>query len=69
MTASHLDVRLLDRARKEINELIETRSGFVESGAAVDYADYRFRCGEMTGLKTALDIMQEIVRSMGDQRS
>lgn len=69
MTASHLDVRLLDRARKEINDLIETRSGFVETGGAVDYADYRFRCGEMIGLKTALDIMQEIVRSMGDQRS
>ena len=69
MTASHLDVRLLERARQEIGELIESRSEFVASGAAADFADYRFRCGELTGLSTALNIMQEIVRSMGDHRS
>ena len=69
MTATHLDVRLLERARKEIGDLIENRSEFIASGTAADFADYRFRCGELTGLSTALNIMQEIVRSMGDHRS
>lgn len=69
MTASHFDVRLLEQARKEIGELIEGRAEVLTSGIATDFADYRFRCGEISGFTAALGIMTEIVRKMGDTRS
>lgn len=68
MTATILDVRLLERARKEIGEEIENRHDQIVKGLAGDYADYRWRCGQVQGLATALDIMGEIVKSMGDSR-
>jgi hypothetical protein len=37
-------------------------------GIATDFADYRYRCGQAHGLATALDILSEIVKSMGDDR-
>lgn len=69
MTASHFDVRLLELARKEIGELIEGRTEVLTAGIATDFADYRFRCGEIAGFTAALGIMTEIVRKMGDTRS
>jgi len=68
VTASVLDVRLLNRARKEIGEEIEATHNQIVGGLAVDFADYRFRCGRVQGLATALDILGEIVKSMGDGR-
>lgn len=68
MTATILDVRLLDRARKEIGEEIQKRQLAVAQGLASDFADYRWRCGEARGLSMALDILTEIVKSMGDNR-
>jgi hypothetical protein len=69
LTATIVEVRLVERARKEIGELIDTRSDFLSSGAAADYADYRYRAGEIAGLTTALNMMGEILKSMGDSRS
>lgn len=69
MTATHHDVQLLNRAREQIGKLIEDRAAALIQGVAGDYADYRGRSGEINGLKTALNILGEIVRQMGDQRS
>ena len=69
MTASIQDVRLLDRARKEIGQEIENRQAQIVGGLASDFADYRWRCGQVQGLTTALDILGGIVKSMGDNRS
>jgi len=69
MTASHLDVRLLISARKQINELIESRTEAVASGLAEDHAAYKQRCGEIQGMRMALDVMENIVREMGDSRT
>lgn len=68
MTASRLDVILLNRARDEIGELINSRTEVVISGNAEDHATYRARCGEITGLRMAIAVMEEIVRKMGDGR-
>ena len=68
MTASHLDVRLLNRARTQINELIASRTEAVASGMAEDHAAYKQRCGEIQGMRMALEVMEEIVREMGDNR-
>lgn len=67
MTATVLDVRLLERARKEIGETIENRSQQIASGIAGDYADYRFRCGQLIGLNDSLNILDGIVKSMGER--
>jgi hypothetical protein len=69
VTATHFDVRLLEAARKQIGELIESRSGALIQGIATDYADYRYRAGQIDGFQTSLDLLAEIVREMGDQRS
>ncbi|MBB3411217.1 hypothetical protein FHT87_005170 [Rhizobium sp. BK316] len=68
MTASHLDVRLLTRARQQINELIDSRTEAVASGMAEDHAAYKQRCGEIQGMRMALEVMEEIVRQMGESR-
>lgn len=68
MTASRLDVLLLNRARDEIGELINSRTEVVISGNAEDHAAYRARCGEINGLRMAISVMEEIVRKMGDGR-
>jgi hypothetical protein len=68
MTATHFDIRLLDQARKEIGDLIDARGDAVIAGIAADYPDYRYRCGEIAGFTSALNIMTEIVRKMGDNR-
>ncbi len=69
MTATHLDVQLLNKARQQIGDLIESRSEALVKGLADDYADYRYRAGQINGFQTALDVLTEIVREMGDQRS
>lgn len=66
MTASHLDVRLLNQSRKAIGELIDARTELVASGQLEDYATYRSRAGELEGLKTALRIMEDLVFQMGN---
>lgn len=68
MTATLADIRLLERARNEIGELIESRTTFISSGAASDYATYRSNCGYIEGLTTALSVLGDIVRSMGESR-
>jgi len=68
MTASQFEVRLLQEVRRQINDTIDARSDVLVSGTASDYADYRFKSGEISGLTMALGIMEEIVRSMGDRR-
>jgi hypothetical protein len=34
------------------------------SGLAADWADYRFRCGVIDGLKTAIAIIDEVMTEM-----
>lgn len=68
MTASIIDVRLLERARKEIGDAIDNLSVSVAAGMASDHADYKFRCGQIIGLRTSLEILSSIIKSMGDER-
>lgn len=68
MTASIVDIRLLDRARKEIGEEIEERRNQVADGLADDFPEYRYRCGQIHGLATALEMLGDIIKSMGDGR-
>lgn len=68
MTATHLDVRLLNEARDQIGELIDGRSDLIVTGV-LEFPEYRFRCGEVAGMQMALGIMQEIVRKMGDHNN
>ncbi|MBM7047567.1 hypothetical protein [Rhizobium lusitanum] len=68
MSASVADIRLLNRAREELGEIIGTKSEAVAGNIAVDFPDYKYRCGEIAGLNTALEVLSEIVRKMGDQR-
>lgn len=35
-------------------------SGFVASGTAHDFADYRYRCGQIQALTEAIDICQQL---------
>lgn len=65
MAPTHLDVRLLNVARSEIEDIIESRTSLITSGL-LEFPEYRFRSGELVGLKLALQIMQDIVRDMGD---
>lgn len=69
MTASIIDVRLLDRARKQITEEIDAKTEQIAHGLAADFADYRYRCGEIAGLNAALRMLGEIIKTMGDNRS
>lgn len=68
MTASHLDVSLLNRSRAAIQDLIDSRTEAVASGMAEDHAAYKQRCGEIQGMRIALGVMEDIVREMGDSR-
>lgn len=68
MTASVLDVRLLDRARKQLTDEIDAKTVQIAGGVASDFADYRYRCGQVQGLTMALDILGGIIKSMGDDR-
>lgn len=68
MTASIIDIRLLDRARVDIGNEIETKREQIASGNASDYPEYRFLVGQIKGLNAALDILGGIVQSMGDGR-
>lgn len=68
MSASTIDIRLLNRAREQIDELIDNKSSALTTGMSPDFADYKYRCGEIAGLRTALEMMAEIVRAMGDER-
>jgi len=68
VTASVLDVRLLDRARKQLTDEIDAKGEQLAHGLAADFADYRYRCGEIAGLNAALEILGGIIKSMGDGR-
>lgn len=68
MTATVFEVRLLDRARKEIGDEIENRSAFLIAGTALDYADYKNRCGFIEGMTTALRVLEEAARKLADER-
>lgn len=65
MTATLADIRLLERARTDIGELIEQRTAYVITGAATPDG-YKRDCGYIEGLTTALSVMADIVRSMGE---
>lgn len=68
MTASVQDVRLLNQARQKLTDEIEAKSDQLAHGLAADFADYRYRCGEIAGMRTALGMLGEIIKSMGDNR-
>jgi hypothetical protein len=36
-------------------------------GVAADWADYRYRCGVMRGLSTAIDLCDEVLKEMGER--
>lgn len=68
MTATHLESRLVERFRKAINEGIESASEFIVFGAPADFPDYKFRAGQIKGMKDALAVMEEHFRKLVDER-
>lgn len=68
MTATVQDVRLLNQARQKLTDEIEAKGEQITHGLAADFADYRYRCGEIAGMRTALGMLGEIIKSMGDSR-
>lgn len=67
MSATLADIRLLERARSDIDALIDARTASIITGA-LDHADYKRDCGYIEGLTTALAVLGDIVRSMGESR-
>lgn len=68
MTASIIDIRLLDRARHDIGKEIEAKQDQLAAGLADDFSDYRYRVGQIKGLTAALEMLGDIIKSMGDGR-
>lgn len=58
----NLDLRLYQEIEKELGELLEKHAAELVTGRASDYSDYRFRVGQMKGLREALAIAQEANR-------
>ncbi len=52
---TRFEAELLKRIDAEIAALSDALAG----GAAVDYADYRNRCGEITGLRNVAELAEE----------
>lgn len=68
MTATHLESRLVERFRKTIGEGVESASEFIVVGAPLDFTDYKFRAGQIKGMKDALAIMEDLFRKLSEDR-
>lgn len=44
------------KVRAKLQARINEHVGFLVANAAVDYADYRFRCGQISALHEAMEI-------------
>lgn len=55
-------VNYTEALEDHIQRLIEERSEAVAKGVAADFAEYQSRCGEIRGLKRALEDIPEIRR-------
>ena len=55
----NLDLRLYSEIEKALGELLEKHAAELVLGRATDYADYRFRTGQLKGLREALSLAEE----------
>lgn len=55
----NLDLRLYTEIEKELAELLEKHATELVLGRATDYSDYRFRVGQLKGLREALSLAEE----------
>jgi hypothetical protein len=58
----NLDLQLYQFIEKEIGEHLEKHAAELVTGRAVDYADYKFRIGQLKGLRDALAIAERANR-------
>lgn len=56
---SSLDLRLYQEIEKSLGELLEKYASELVLGRATDYSDYRFRIGQLKGLRDALSLAEE----------
>jgi hypothetical protein len=47
--------------------LLREKQEDLASGLANDWADYRYRCGIMNGLSTAIAMCDEVIREMSER--
>lgn len=58
----NLDLRLYQEIEKELGELLEKHAAELVTGRSSDWGDYKFRVGQLKGLREALAIAQEANR-------
>ena len=51
-----LDLELYRLLETEYGDLLERYAAELVSGRAIDFADYRYRCGKIAAIKDALSI-------------
>jgi hypothetical protein len=55
----NLDLRLYTELERELGDIVEKHATELVLGRATDYADYRYRVGQLKGLREALAIASE----------
>lgn len=58
----NLDLKLYQEFEKIIGELLEKHAAELVTGRSTDWGDYKFRVGQLKGLREALAIAQEANR-------
>lgn len=53
--------------KSRLMQLLRERQEDLATGIALDWADYRFRCGQMQGLVTAINMCDEVLREMSER--
>lgn len=52
--------------RKAVHEQMTAAADFVAAGKCASFEDYRAKCGEISGLKRALDSFTDVVKRHGE---
>ena len=58
----NLDLRLFQLIEEDLGERLERHAAELVTGKALDWGDYKFRIGQLKGLREALAIAQEANR-------
>ena len=58
----NLDLKLYQELEKDLGELLEKHAAEIITGRSTDWGDYKFRVGQLKGLRDALAIAQEANR-------
>lgn len=60
------DTAMKRKVRARLEARIREHAGFLCEGVAVDFADYRYRLGQMNGLKEAIEICDVAEKEEGN---